>query len=105
MEPRIPLVLALAAVMVQWSMIEEQALFTLDALSEDLARIEAPDGRLYEVPAEWVPPRAVEGDRITLRIDPNDSEVTLRFKIDREATEEQRNRVRAKLDALRERGG
>ncbi len=77
---------------------------TVDSLSDGVARVESAAGTL-EIPASWLPGDAREGDVLSLRSDRNRDSSSLRLTLDPQATEQARDRIRSKLDQLRQRGG
>ncbi|AFG37437.1 DUF3006 domain-containing protein [Spirochaeta africana] len=75
--------------------------FTIDSITDQIAKLETPSGDFIEVPVSNLPDNAKEGD--ILRQVKSDSSSNMHFIIDHEQTEAVRNRVRSKLDALRAR--
>lgn len=81
----------------------QDARFTVDTISSQVARLEAPDGSLSNVPAAWLPAEAAEGDVLAVSVIPGDA-ATVTFRLDPSATAARRRSVRSKLDRLRKRG-
>ena len=77
---------------------------TVDSISDGIARVEVA-GRTLEVPSDWLPDGAGEGDVLSLRIERQGGRSTLRLERDPQATEQARRRIRSKLDRLRGREG
>ena len=85
------------------------ALYTIDSISDGIARLEAPDGTLITVPADRLPADAREGEVLAVSAGgakPGQSGDwrTVTFRRDPDATEARRQSVRGKLDRLRRRG-
>jgi hypothetical protein len=80
-----PLALALA---------DHDALYVIDRFEDGgWAVLERQDGLGFNVPVEWLPQEAREGDILRLATTPEGKASYLRFKIDEAATEEQREHV------------
>lgn len=77
---------------------------TVDSLSDGIARVEV-GGRTLEIPASWLPGDAAEGDVLSFRSVRDKDTSRLQLTLDPQATDQARNRIKSKLDQLRQRGG
>ena len=68
----------------------------IEAIEDDLARLELPDGRELVIPAAWLPTEAIEGHHLHVEFEAG--QVSLR--VDLEATEAARKRNQDLLDEL-----
>jgi len=79
--------------------------FVVERFEGDLAVLILQDGRGLDVPREWVPAEAGEGDRLVAEAHAaGEGPVQVRFVLDREASEAARREVREQLERLRRRG-
>ena len=73
----------------------------VDSINGEEARLEDADGRLYTVPAGWLPAGTAEGAVIAVRVDRGEESVRLELRSDTGAQRHRREAVRDKLDRLR----
>lgn len=81
--------------------------WTVDSIEEGIAAVHGEDGGVLHLPAWLLPDGAREGDVVAIDREPGSGSVTLRLRIDREATERALAEVREQMARLRrgEEGG
>ena len=73
----------------------------VDSISNGIARLEDEDGRLYTMPASWLPTGVKDGAVVRVAISRTPDASTVALSIDPAAEADQRSQVRSKLDRLR----
>ena len=68
----------------------------IEAVEQDLARLELPDGREVVIPVAWLPAEAIEGHHLLVEFEAGQ----VNFRVDLEATEVARKRNQELLDKL-----
>ncbi len=77
---------------------------TIDSISDGAARLEDEQGRLFTLPASWLPERCREGSVLSVTTVHTADGVAIRMAVDHTAEDERRQVIAAKLDRLRRRG-
>ena len=82
----------------------DEKLYTVDSIDETVIRLEDPAAAMVTVPRAWLPGTIQEGDAIRVHVHSEASTASVRMVIDPVATAKTYDRVRSKLNALRDRG-
>lgn len=77
--------------------------FVVDAVEDDVARLEAEDGRVFEVPADWLPEGLRGGDVLALTPMREAGRSLVAVRVDPAAREARLETARGRLERLRAR--
>lgn len=58
----------------------------IDSVTDDVARLELPDGSLIEIPASWLPTGAKEADLLTVATTRGEASASTELTVDADAT-------------------
>lgn len=75
--------------------------FIVDGVESGVARLEAPDGKVFTVPSDWLPGTAAEGDTLSIRGVALTAESCMSATVDTAARRRREEDREAELERLR----